>query len=160
MKFNVDGQAIDMIFAALPSYSQLPDAPPAAGEDVGSRTSRTPSLHSLAETETDVDSDHNDDPSGSNGNGYGYGSTGTGSSSTRLHLHSGGACVLSQSKSILGIEDGVDTINQECNEQQYPQPWDILESNTCLYNLDDMSIRSVNGSRVAERICRLVRDED
>ena len=42
------------------------------------------------------------------------------------------------------------------NFSRIPANLDILESNHCLINLDDQSIRSVNGSRVAERICRLV----
>jgi poly(A) polymerase len=37
-----------------------------------------------------------------------------------------------------------------------PSSLDIINNNRCLFNLDDQSIRSLNGSRVAERICSLV----
>eukprot|EP00605_Chrysophyceae_sp_TOSAG23-4_P000983 GSChrysophyteH1.ASY1.ANO1.1083.1 assembled CDS len=37
-----------------------------------------------------------------------------------------------------------------------PEEIDILENNACLFNLDEQSIRSLNGSRVAERICQVV----
>ncbi len=40
--------------------------------------------------------------------------------------------------------------------RKIPLDPNILESNACLINLDEKAIRCLNGSRVAERICRLV----